>query len=272
VLRAIHLLLAFDLFVCVVAVDPRWVIQCLRASPGLVSNANTPDSDLEVLGGAATPSDYLEKIFQIPLWLRPVPAAQRTALIGTLLGKHLDRGEAAKAVRTDLENSAKTSQSSVARQAGALEAPSDAALREPERIKIKEGELAFLPRIAPLLDGNARALKRFVNTYRLVKTALSDVELEYFVNVAPYRICMTQLAVLATQRSRARLLVRLADVALKDELLTSWLKKLESGENPPETRALAADLRGALLPELEGLAFDRFTIWLERTRRYSFYL
>ena len=30
VLRAVHLLLAFDLFVCVVAVDPRWVIQCLE--------------------------------------------------------------------------------------------------------------------------------------------------------------------------------------------------------------------------------------------------
>jgi hypothetical protein len=34
VLQTVHLLLAFDLFACVVAVDPRWIIQCLAESPG----------------------------------------------------------------------------------------------------------------------------------------------------------------------------------------------------------------------------------------------
>ena len=34
VLQMVHLLLAFDLFACMVAVDPRWVIQCLAESPG----------------------------------------------------------------------------------------------------------------------------------------------------------------------------------------------------------------------------------------------
>jgi hypothetical protein len=86
VLRAVHLLLAFPLFVVVVAVDPRWVARCLRnalgaslAAPGISA------SELETLGGASTAADYLEKIFQIPLWLRPIPAAQRPALVRALL-------------------------------------------------------------------------------------------------------------------------------------------------------------------------------------------
>ena len=36
--------------------------------------------------------------------------------------------------------------------------------------------------------------------------------------------------------------------------------------------AIVADLRAALLPELDTLPFEHFALWLERTRRYSFYL
>lgn len=232
VLRTVHLLLAFDLFVCVVAVDPRWVTQCLRSSPGLVSDSTEPAPDLEELGGAATPADYLEKIFQVPLWLRPVPAEQRAAVVGALL--------------------------------------TDQLRHEAGRIQIHEEELAFLPRIAPLLDGNARSLKRFVNSYRLVKAALSDVELAYFVRSNSFRVCMAQLAVLATQRQRAHSLVRLADAAPSDKKLPEWLQSIQAkGSNDS---VIAADLAAALLPELDAMKFGTFAIWLERTRRYSFYL
>jgi KAP family P-loop domain len=269
VLRAVHLLLAFDLFVCVVAVDPRWVIQCLRDSPGLVINENRVDSDLEVLGGAATPSDYLEKIFQIPLWLRPVPAPQRAPLIAALLGPHLE-ADAAPPGR----DSARPEDGS---REAARERPVTGPLAKrapgiPDVIHVDPREVEFLARVAPLLDGNARALKRFANTYRLVKASLSDVELEYFVDQTPYRLCLAQLAVLATQRRRARALVRLCDAAVgRVRQLDTWLLELDGNEDPL-VRSLAADLRGALLPELASLPFDRFAIWLERTRRYSFYL
>jgi len=232
VLRTVHLLLAFDLFVCVVAVDPRWVTQCLRSSPGLVNDRTEPAPDLEELGGAATPADYLEKIFQVPLWLRPVPAEQRAAVVGALLTDQLGHG------------------------AG--------------RIQIDEQELAFLSRIAPLLDGNARSLKRFVNSYRLVKAALSDVEFAYFVKSDSFRVCMAQLAVLSTQRRRAHSLVRLADAAPSDERLQAWLQSIETKGS--DDSAIAADLAEALLPELREMKFETFAIWLERTRRYSFYL
>src|SRR5262249_31729611 len=72
VLQMVHMLLAFELFVVVVAVDARWVEDALTQSyrwlAGSAADAsNDPNDD----GGArppwataVTPQDYLEKIFQ----------------------------------------------------------------------------------------------------------------------------------------------------------------------------------------------------------------
>ena len=238
VLDAVHLLLAFDLFVCVVAADPRWILHCLASSPGVVPAGNG-DQDLAALGRSPTASDYLEKIIQIPLWLRPVPEAQRAPLVASLLVADQGAGSA--------------------------------------RIEIDPRELEFISRLSPMLDGNARALKRFANSYRLVKSSISDVELEYFVagkgdpaSGIPHRVCMAQLAVLATQRDRARTLVRLAE-GVRDAPLREWLRTLAThGEQ--EVRDIARDLTSLLLPECAGMRIEHFATWLERTRRYSFYL
>ncbi|MDJ0865276.1 MAG: P-loop NTPase fold protein [Myxococcota bacterium] len=88
VLQAVHLLLAFDLFVVVVAVDPRWLLSALKSHyPDMLldpdrqrmraaqeeevegeSSSQSGDSSDDRFGGTymATPRDYLEKIFQIP--------------------------------------------------------------------------------------------------------------------------------------------------------------------------------------------------------------
>ena len=101
VLQAIHLLLAFELFVVVVGVDARWIGHALRKQfPEMLNedweerhtNAN---SDRQ-LTKTATPRDYVEKIFQVPFWLRPlddngsrklleglIPDSQLLPVIGT---------------------------------------------------------------------------------------------------------------------------------------------------------------------------------------------
>lgn len=68
VLQAVHLLLSFKLFVVFVAVDVRWVSRALRTHyPMLLDDKARPgDAD------AATAHDYLEKIFQVPYWVRPM--------------------------------------------------------------------------------------------------------------------------------------------------------------------------------------------------------
>ena len=80
VLQAVHLLLAFPLFVVVVGVDARWVGRALaKRYPELLA----ADGAYTVFGRAATARDYLEKIFQIPFWLEPLaPATTKQMLRG----------------------------------------------------------------------------------------------------------------------------------------------------------------------------------------------
>jgi len=77
VLQAIHLLLAFELFVVVVGVDARWIRHALRERyPKMLSedwdNGGAPKGRKERAPKFATPRDYIEKIFQVPFWLRPM--------------------------------------------------------------------------------------------------------------------------------------------------------------------------------------------------------
>ncbi len=67
VLQAVHLLLAMNLFVVVVGVDPRWLQRSLRLRyQGIMGASDEVEQD-----GfrGSTPNDYLEKIFNIPLVL-----------------------------------------------------------------------------------------------------------------------------------------------------------------------------------------------------------
>jgi WD40 repeat protein len=74
VLEAVHLMLALDLFVVVVAVDARWLIRSLQYHHhDLFSTETAGKENRENL---ASPVDYLDKIFQIPyVLLPPAPAA-----------------------------------------------------------------------------------------------------------------------------------------------------------------------------------------------------
>lgn len=75
VLQAVHLLLAFELFVVVVAVGSRWLLHSLQ------QHSKAFRSDDAIMAGIpleervhwrSTPLNYLEKIFQIPFSLNPM--------------------------------------------------------------------------------------------------------------------------------------------------------------------------------------------------------
>ena len=97
VLEAIHLLLAFPLFVVVVGVDPRWMHNALNKKyadflhdPAELEQAKNgtkadppagKDGTNHPLLYAATSFDYLEKIFQIPFVLKPIDPLGKSRLI-----------------------------------------------------------------------------------------------------------------------------------------------------------------------------------------------
>jgi hypothetical protein len=77
VLEAVNLLFGFSLFVVVIAVDSRWLRQSLEHEFSAVFGAGN--------GTAPTAQDYLEKIIQIPFWLRPLDKDGYERLVNSLI-------------------------------------------------------------------------------------------------------------------------------------------------------------------------------------------
>jgi hypothetical protein len=160
VLEAVHLLLAFPLFVVVVAVDTRWLTAALsRALPTL---------EKEAVAGISAPTamDYLEKIFQIPFWVEPLDEGGRHRLLRGLLLPSV-------AESTD----ERTPQAGTALRIGRREV--EAADRmlavhgswldaDVQRFTITAAELGFVEALNPLVAGTPRQVKRFVNVCKLL--------------------------------------------------------------------------------------------------------
>lgn len=167
VLQAVHLFMAFELFVVVVAVDARWLSQSLRQHyRELLSSDPTVNE--------ASPEDYLEKIFQVPFWVQPLDSEARGRMIQGLL--------AASVVSEQKDGVA------LERRDGSIEREPDANLggekdklpevnnnpeasadSNPAGLDILQQELDFMHLLKPLLGNTPRAIKRFANIYRLVK-------------------------------------------------------------------------------------------------------
>jgi len=156
VLQAVHLLLAFPLFVVVVAVDARWLAGSLR------------EHFHHLQGNGASPADYLEKIFQLPYWVPPLsPELRRQMAEGVLLpnlalpGGDGDgrEGGAALPIPADFD-----------RLVGELfETADQEPWLEAARLTITPEELAAVGQLAPLLGDTPRSIKRFVNLYLVLK-------------------------------------------------------------------------------------------------------
>ena len=213
VLQAIHLLLAFKLFVVVVGVDARWIAQALaRHYPHLM---DPRDRSRDARIGRATPLDYLEKIFQIPYWLTPLDAERRLGMITGLLGATStstvvdQRGfdtPPPPGLPVPAGDERRPPSPSAATEAQATSSQKDAAPRVrlnenfgAERLAISKAEVDFIRGLAPYIARSPRRLKRFVNVYRLIKAGLDPDEFGSFLYggaaVLPFHAVLTLLAV-----------------------------------------------------------------------------
>ncbi|WP_033429472.1 P-loop NTPase fold protein [Saccharothrix syringae] len=154
VLEAVHLLLAMDLFVVVVGVDPRWLVRALRSHyadllDGAGSELPTP------------PEDYLEKIVNIPFTL---PGMVRGTL-GHVLRSMVD-GDSPTPAATPVPAAEPAPPSDL------LTIERDAVLAHPQRPArpLTEGELRFLDALDPLVR-TPRAAKRLFNVYRMIRAS-----------------------------------------------------------------------------------------------------
>ncbi len=155
-----HLLLAFKLFVVIVAVDTRWLTHALtKALPTL---RERPDASAR----APTAMDYIEKIFQIPFWVEKLDDDARQRLLRGLLIP------AMAAPVTTGEEASGTSLTVGAREEelmGSMLTSNGLWLDlDARQLTITPEELAFIESLAPLIDGTPRQVKRFVNSCQLL--------------------------------------------------------------------------------------------------------
>jgi hypothetical protein len=178
VLQAVHLLLAFPLFVVVVGVDPRWVGRALKKHyPELLD------------GEGVEPNDYLEKIFQIPFWLQSLNDDRTASMLRGLTGvpPASDRRRPGYRPAENVENEG--SDSGGSSDGGSSGGPSRSARRagpdsaqlaksrelNPRGLLLETHEVEAMEQLSPLLGRSPRSLKRFVNVYRLFKVREPDV-------------------------------------------------------------------------------------------------
>jgi len=190
VLQAVHLLLAFKLFVVIVGVDARWVSQSLLMRHPALLGAKESSGGLPGFG--ARPEDYLEKIFQIPFWLRPMTSQTTVDLIGSLLdAQESDGAPAPEQVTPDVIVPIANEEKSP--ETASLTAPANSEPSEPfidpeippsapDPPPIAPHERELMLRVAPLAGRSPRSAKRFVNIYRLIRSALPAGEIDEFID------------------------------------------------------------------------------------------
>ncbi len=207
VLEAIHLVLAIDLFVVVVGVDVRWAARSLaeRYPHHLVTGTyergdRTPET--ASAGDTVSALDYLEKIFQIPFWLPPMDeGTSRTLLAALVPGTPAEESEQKEEYGSEGEGSPHVQTHQPGSQAVAAVglAARGGSGTQPKALNMEPLERDFLLRLAGAVGKSPRRLKRFVNTYRVLKASLDGNQLETFVVArgehGEYRAAMTLLAI-----------------------------------------------------------------------------
>ena len=160
VLEAVHLLLAFPLFVVVVAVDTRWLKAALTKVLPMFQERTISDSD------APTATDYLEKIFQIPFWVEPLDDYERQRLLRGLLLPSVAQRDDMRPSRDGIGVQVGDREREAADKMLAAHGPwLD---RDAQGFTISPGELAFVESLTPLVTGTPRQVKRFVNVCKLL--------------------------------------------------------------------------------------------------------
>ncbi|WAS86354.1 P-loop NTPase fold protein [Corallococcus sp. NCRR] len=290
VLQAVHLLLAFELFVVVVGVDSRWLLHSLQQNSKVFQSSLQKDNGMsseEQHHWQSTPLNYLEKIFQIPYALRVMDPEGFGSLIDDLTRA------AAEAAPATLPAPPGDAALQPALPAPALPDPEQKPVPSPEAKPVRASEPPPPPP-APLLlritdeEGrfmkalhgfipSPRAAKRFVNTYRLLHASLPTNERAAFIGSperpGECRFAQFLLAMLIGHPAEA---TRVLETLVEQAPTGSWwdfIQACPSSEKSPERwaelKARVDELRQQhVFPE--DLSCAAFVKWAPRVARYSF--
>jgi KAP family P-loop domain len=244
VLQAVHLLLSFPLFTVFVAVDARWISMSLsKEYPNLLLEDSNGDAskDLSQSGGA-TAQDYLEKIFQIPYWVRPINQAGAKGYVETLLSQDRRPDRATQNIEErKILGKPPGDDGSVASGGNGNQGEAGSELKyqrslvstepESEGLKLDSWEIEALALFAQSIGGTPRRLIRFINLYRLLKTAIVEEQ------------AIAANSSINEDRLHSGLIVQLAIVTAAPHAAASYYKILESEKHDVTLTYLAKNLK-----------------------------
>jgi hypothetical protein len=292
VLQAVHLILAYPLFVVVVGVDPRWLLHSLGSTFAAFQ------SDRQHIGADAeewrtTPQNYLEKIFQIPFSLRSMTETGFGQLMAGLLNSPAPAQPALIHAREQNQASKPVQNAAPVATGGFTVAQEEGSSRDPQTDTIKEDlktddfhideesltiqawETSFAERLFHLIP-TPRAAKRFSNIYRLLKAPIPRSRLPRFQGTAEilgeFQVPMFLLGVLIGAPAESSI------------VFPKLLKNASEGRNPKDTlRRFTSSsndsnglnsLQEKILPIIADEDFpddtELFLEWIPRVSRFSF--
>lgn len=233
-LEAIHLLLAFENFTVVVAVDSRWLEGALLTvfERELASTRRKDDIVHE----------YIEKIIQVPIRVRGLTfePGQKTPNKRPPSGSYVDliRALAPQLELGDGEDYREIGVNDVSHGDGSdtrvvplaikpASVPKADARAAAERAVLTSNEVSDLELMGPFVGTSPRTVKRFVNVYRLIRAMQTGADFEEFVT-GP------QDGSLADPLYRAVLLCLAVQCGMKEGSVKNFKKGIEAGGTPAE--------------------------------------
>ena len=232
VLEAVHLLLALELFIVVVGVDPSWLQRSLRHQYRDLCLSEDPSKDPYL---QTMPVEYLEKIFQIPLTLPKMENKAYSKLISSLSPETALPMPAPKPTPTSDVSTGPTHRAASPDSPGGPRAPTRALLevqvgsaahgRGGASIDLTSDEVQFVQQLGGLVD-TPRAAKRLMNIYRLIRATQHVGSRSRFLGAdgkaGEYYAVLTLLAIAAGYPTLAdRVLVTLEEDTEKKQS-TNW--------------------------------------------------
>ncbi|MEU5264668.1 P-loop NTPase fold protein [Amycolatopsis sp. NPDC021455] len=270
VLQAVNLLLTMDLFMVVVAVDPRWLTASIRKHV-----TTSFATDIAVDEKPVAPLEYLDKIFHIPFAIRPMGnhagRYMRDLLPASLdlpNGKSKDEPPLVAAVEpTEEDVSVSTDPDEREQPSAQAEDPSpdgasaipeggnevDDAELDPEQLLITMAEQDFLAELSGFLP-TPRSVKKFSNLYRLLRLSVPSNQIGEFALHA-HRPAAVLLAVLVREPEEAK------------EVLQQVHALPDDGD---VVAALASVLPIDGLVELRDARVTDYKKWAKRVARFGF--
>ena len=182
VLEAVNLLMAFPLFVVIVGVDPRWIKNALIKKyslqfTGRINGVTELDVGVELI----EPSNYLEKIFQIPFHLKNASTESVRDMIKQLaISKSAQTIESQNNISIDLSDApdsenqgqkvqGEKKESEVNEPISPIVETTTSEQESIEMLELSDQEVELMQDMGDIIGPNPRAIKRFVNIYKIVK-------------------------------------------------------------------------------------------------------